>query len=541
MTLPVSRTLPGLAQHLLHSRPIAVHRNLLAIAGSPCAGILLSQLVYWTRRGSEIVQREGWIFKTAEQWERETGMSWKVQRRARKYLIEERLLEERFIGIPRRLEFRLNLHELTRRTSEFIQLQIDQDYLSLDLFRSDDVIIKQLLGHVVAYHRVLAQLTPHINDALFLSRLLHDQKQITRWQVRTRSDWLRELVMSRYEWETARRHLRNLGLLIERQGNYPRRVDMMVDQARLVTLLNKLSAGQYSRDSGKARARRDWAKLDESSKNQANPALGDIGRCSDVNSPAPESPDPAQPKPTHPNPANPIATAKTSPRAPQSIAQSRQYLNSEVLHSPLQQPAQPVVVVVATGERQSNSSGMPGEELRDFAMGSIADKVARPGPLATQHHPIQPTAGQKQPYAGLTEFVQEDLIWPKFIDAGHRPNIWTHLSKHSPDRAQVILDEVDWVNQRSAVSNPTGLVRHLCSLEHAGSFIAEGASIVQNSRNLAGVERANSPWPTPHPASTNQSFVSDADAAVMRARLRQQAQDLRKRTFAAPTSHGGTR
>jgi hypothetical protein len=62
-------------------RSIAVSLNVMALVDDAAAGILLSQLIYWTRRGVDVLDRDGWVHKTATEWEHETGMSWKVQRR----------------------------------------------------------------------------------------------------------------------------------------------------------------------------------------------------------------------------------------------------------------------------------------------------------------------------------------------------------------------------------------------------------------------------------------------------------------------------
>ena len=167
--------LTALNAALMRSRPISVHRNVLNMVGSAAAGILLSQLIYWTRHGSEIVQRDGWVFKTAQQWQRETGMTWKVQKRARSRLMALGLLEERRVCLPCRLEFRLNLNVLASLTHEHIRVQIEN--LSLDLFRSEHQVIKEMLGPIVSYHRVIADLVPHVNDALLLSRCLFDMRR----------------------------------------------------------------------------------------------------------------------------------------------------------------------------------------------------------------------------------------------------------------------------------------------------------------------------------------------------------------------------
>ncbi|WP_414756585.1 hypothetical protein [Anabaena sp. CCY 9910] len=52
--------------------PIAFHRVYATIAGSACAGLFLSQAMYWDSRTDD---PEGWFYKTYEQWTSETALS----------------------------------------------------------------------------------------------------------------------------------------------------------------------------------------------------------------------------------------------------------------------------------------------------------------------------------------------------------------------------------------------------------------------------------------------------------------------------------
>lgn len=509
----------SLSQHLLRSRPIAVHRNLLSIAGAPCSGILLSQLTYWTRRGTEVVQREGWVFKTAEQWEHETGMSWKVQRRARRILVDLGLLEERNVGIPRRLEFRLNLPELSKRLADYIKVEIDQSKVNLDLFRSEDLAIKTLLGHVIKYHRILAQITPHINDALLLSRLLHDERQMTRWQVRGRADWLKELSMSRDEWETARKHLRVLGLLLEKQGNYPRRVYMMVNHEGLTGRLSEYANGAQESGRDRAMPPRKSAQLTETK------ALGGIGRFSAADYRTPVSPNPAQPIPAgknrvsaSPDPAYPKAAYSDSPSngapiPPQVITQSHPY----VLKG-LQVPLHPHHTGGAgVGfERNDEESGQQAAHMLRASLADVPSAgVARPGP-PLQNHPIPPTVA-----------TPDLLVWPGFMEEALRPGCWWHLSALPLDVAQTILDEVDWCHSRKGVPNPTGLVRTLADKARLGTFAPEGAALIAKKR------RAPVAVPTPGPVDkalpSEQATVAPEEVILHKAQIRQRMEVLRQR------------
>ena len=94
----------------LLDRPIAFHRCLVTITGSITTALMLSQALYW-QRGCE--DPEGWWGKTQEKWTEETGLSrWELVR-ARKKLRLLDILDEKLIGAPARLWYRVNLVALS--------------------------------------------------------------------------------------------------------------------------------------------------------------------------------------------------------------------------------------------------------------------------------------------------------------------------------------------------------------------------------------------------------------------------------------------
>lgn len=91
-------------------RPIAFHRCFVPIAGGVAGAVFLSQLLYWSKRIS--AERDGWIWKTGNEWEEETGLRRGEQEAARKKLRSAGVLEEELKGVPARLHFRLNTNKL---------------------------------------------------------------------------------------------------------------------------------------------------------------------------------------------------------------------------------------------------------------------------------------------------------------------------------------------------------------------------------------------------------------------------------------------
>jgi len=99
---------PDELRYLLQ-RPIAFHRVFADLAGGATGGLFLSQLFYWSDKGSD---PDGWIYKTQAEWQEETALTRWEQERARKVLRELGILEEQRRDVPARLYYRLNVDAL---------------------------------------------------------------------------------------------------------------------------------------------------------------------------------------------------------------------------------------------------------------------------------------------------------------------------------------------------------------------------------------------------------------------------------------------
>jgi len=67
-------------------RPIAFHRIFVTLTGSVTAALMLSQAVYWSKTGRKKGPWDGWFWKSADEWQEETGLSRREQETARKKL-----------------------------------------------------------------------------------------------------------------------------------------------------------------------------------------------------------------------------------------------------------------------------------------------------------------------------------------------------------------------------------------------------------------------------------------------------------------------
>jgi hypothetical protein len=90
-------------------RPIAFHRVFVTITGSVNAALMLSQAIYWSKRTKDV---EGWFYKSAIEWEKETGLTRREQDTARKLLAE--VLEEKLAGMPATTHFRVTGGQLRK-------------------------------------------------------------------------------------------------------------------------------------------------------------------------------------------------------------------------------------------------------------------------------------------------------------------------------------------------------------------------------------------------------------------------------------------
>jgi len=105
----------------LLKRPIAYNPIIAKTFGSVKLGILWSQMYYWSERTND---KDGWIYKTQSEVFEETGLSRKEQETARKIGKKLGVLESRVMGIPPKVNFRVDLD----KTIELISIYIDDTH-----------------------------------------------------------------------------------------------------------------------------------------------------------------------------------------------------------------------------------------------------------------------------------------------------------------------------------------------------------------------------------------------------------------------------
>jgi hypothetical protein len=100
--------------------------------------------------------------------------------------------------------------------------------------------IQELLDRPIAFHRCFVKVCGSVTAALFLSQALYWSKRTGEndgWFYKTQTDWEEETGLSRREQETARKNLRDRGILLEKQEGLPQRLYFKLDEIVLSSLM----------------------------------------------------------------------------------------------------------------------------------------------------------------------------------------------------------------------------------------------------------------------------------------------------------------
>lgn len=209
-------------------RPIAYSANLARVAGDAKAGLMLSQLLYWTRVGVEVEAHQGWIAKTREQWASETALSRSEQESARSTLVASGLIEECRVGMPGKLAYRVCLPRLSVALAELLNSEPVQWSL-FDVRRNADQV-RSLLGKGMAFYRAYAEVTGSVTAAVFIARAIQAQRVLagagrglSDWFTFSPAGWAIDTGLTQAQLRTAKQKLCAANHLEQAQLLYPRR------------------------------------------------------------------------------------------------------------------------------------------------------------------------------------------------------------------------------------------------------------------------------------------------------------------------------
>jgi hypothetical protein len=154
----------------LHCRLVAggyvEYRPVLAeLFGGPKPALMLGHALYWTRTWlRQQRHRDGWFWKTAQEWREAVGLSTREQESARQALRDSGVMSEALQGSPARLFFRVNIEELCGK----LGLAADPDADDKTVFDR----LNALLGQPVMFFRPLADIAGGVIGGLVLSHLM---------------------------------------------------------------------------------------------------------------------------------------------------------------------------------------------------------------------------------------------------------------------------------------------------------------------------------------------------------------------------------
>ena len=102
----------------MNDRPIAFNRHYVSLGCGINGALMLSQMVYWSKRTKD---KNGYFYKTQDDWEQETGLTRREQETARKRLRELGFVSEHKHGVPCKVHFRVEHDNLYMALVRFSQ------------------------------------------------------------------------------------------------------------------------------------------------------------------------------------------------------------------------------------------------------------------------------------------------------------------------------------------------------------------------------------------------------------------------------------
>jgi hypothetical protein len=230
------------SQRLLDGGYLAYYPKVSQLLGCVTSAVMLNQMLYWTRKLSEhSPNRQGWFWKTQTEWYREIGLSRRNQETARKHLLKLGILEEKRIGVPARLHYRVNLDVLGHLLCERTNLTYEQwDW-------KDSEWLRKILGQTCGIFKHFIFYFDSIPVAVYLSTLFNWAKMDAirgelRWYQRTPSFIIHQHGLTRSQLDLARSKLKGMGILREALSHTaPMRLLSQIDPEQFLSVLAQKS------------------------------------------------------------------------------------------------------------------------------------------------------------------------------------------------------------------------------------------------------------------------------------------------------------
>jgi hypothetical protein len=188
---------------------------LAKLCDNPKAALMLGHAIYLTRSMlNDESSRQGWFWKSQEDWFKSTGLSLREQASARDCLLELGFIEERRAGMPARLYFRINLDTLGRGLAKEINSQWTG-------WTWEERAVRTLLGRPIAFYAPFAWLLDSATSGIYLSQLVSEVRLGARanlvlsqgYFTGRRSDAWNEFGLGEKAARRAKQDLETLGIL----------------------------------------------------------------------------------------------------------------------------------------------------------------------------------------------------------------------------------------------------------------------------------------------------------------------------------------
>jgi hypothetical protein len=192
---------------------------LTKVCDNPKAALMLGHAIYLTRNMlSDEASRQGWFWKSQEEWFKSTGLSLREQASARDCLLALGFIEERRAGMPARLYFRINLETLGRA----LAVEVNSQWTG---WTWEERAVRTLLGRPIAFYAPFAWLLDSATSGIYLSQLVSEVRlgaratlaQTHGYLAGRRSDAWNEFGLGEKAARRAKHDLEQLGILICRR------------------------------------------------------------------------------------------------------------------------------------------------------------------------------------------------------------------------------------------------------------------------------------------------------------------------------------
>jgi hypothetical protein len=458
-------------------RPIAFGTRLARITGHPKDAMLLSQLVYWTRRGRDVGSNGGWVHKTREHWFAETGLSREEQENARRRLRDRNLVMEWRGGRPACLHYRLDVRAMSTAVRTSCRM-VGPLPASIEAIRTDEGAMQELLGPTVAFRRVFVDLVGNVNAALLLSRMVQLQRreadQQATWFTQSGLEWQRSLGLNRVQQENARRRLVRQGLIRElTRPNTGKRVFTQINATELRHQLERLVSRIDVRDRLATRKALIARGAREGSATPGTEAFVAVTRGNSGSPVCPAmfagvvTPGNSPGGTVHIPDVGPVVAFQNPPtRSLQPGQEAGMQLPSESL--------------VRYRWRQTY-----GSNARAYTRITYSTTTTTGFALGTRY--VCPVVVGTKRYTDVAadDASGDGLVWPAMLHAVEYPLVAAHLERVPFRDRQVLLDEMASCHRHRPVQSPVAYIAGLVRRCLAGDFVPARAHLERAARERA--------------------------------------------------------